>query len=61
MLLGFIISERTIEANLEKVAPITKMGPIQNIKVGPASHRAPCGTTISSRTLANEAFPFTGS
>ena len=32
MLLGFIISERGIEANLEKISAITKMGPIQNIK-----------------------------
>jgi hypothetical protein len=28
MLLGFIISERGIEANPEKIAAITKMGPI---------------------------------
>ena len=32
MLLGFIISERGIEANLEKISAITRMGPIQNIK-----------------------------
>ena len=32
MLLGFIVSERDIEANLEKISAITKMGPIQNIK-----------------------------
>jgi hypothetical protein len=32
MLLGFIISERGIEANPEKIAAITKMGPIQNLK-----------------------------
>ena len=31
-MLGFIISERGIEANLEKISAITKMGPIQNIK-----------------------------
>jgi hypothetical protein len=28
MLLGFIISERGIEANLEKISAITSMGPI---------------------------------
>jgi hypothetical protein len=28
MLLGFIISERGIEANLEKIMAITQMGPI---------------------------------
>ena len=32
MLLGFIISERGIEANPEKILAIIKMGPIQNIK-----------------------------
>ena len=32
MLLGFIVSERGIEANPEKISAITKMGPIQNIK-----------------------------
>ena len=32
MLLGFIISERGIEANPEKISVITRMGPIQNIK-----------------------------
>jgi hypothetical protein len=32
MLLGFIISERGIEANLEKIAAITKIGLIQNLK-----------------------------
>ena len=32
MLLGVIISEHGIEANLEKVLAITRMGPIQDIK-----------------------------
>jgi hypothetical protein len=32
MLLGFIISERGIEANPDKIAEITKMGPIHNLK-----------------------------
>jgi hypothetical protein len=32
MLLGFIIFERGIEANSEKIAAITKMGPIQDLK-----------------------------
>ena len=32
MLLGFIISERGIEANPEKISDITRMGLIQNIK-----------------------------
>jgi ribonuclease HI len=32
MLLGFIVSERGIEANPEKLAAITNMGPIKNLK-----------------------------
>jgi hypothetical protein len=32
MLLGFIISEHGIEANPEKIATITKMGPIRDLK-----------------------------
>jgi hypothetical protein len=32
MLLGFIISEHGIEAKLEKIAAITKMGPIRDLK-----------------------------
>jgi hypothetical protein len=32
MLLGIIVFERGIKANLEKIAAITKMGPIQDLK-----------------------------
>ena len=32
MLLGFIVFERGIEANPEKISVITRMGPIQDIK-----------------------------
>ena len=32
MLLGYIVSQRGIEANLEKVSAITRMGPIRDIK-----------------------------
>jgi hypothetical protein len=32
MLLGFIVSERGIEANPEKIATITNMGPIKDLK-----------------------------
>jgi hypothetical protein len=32
MLLGFIVSERGIEANPEKIAAITNMGPIKGLK-----------------------------
>jgi hypothetical protein len=32
MLLGFIVSERGIEANLKKILAITNMGPIKDLK-----------------------------
>ena len=32
MLLGFIVSERDIKTNLEKILAIKRMSPIQNIK-----------------------------
>jgi hypothetical protein len=32
MLLGFIVSERGIETNPEKIAAITKIGPIRDLK-----------------------------
>jgi len=32
MLLGYIVSQRGIEANLEKVSAITRMGPIRDVK-----------------------------
>jgi hypothetical protein len=32
MLLGFIVSERGIEANPKKITAITKMGPIRDLK-----------------------------
>ena len=32
MLLGFIVLERDIEANPEKVLAVTNMGPIQDLK-----------------------------
>ena len=32
MLLGFIVSERGIEANPKKVSAVTNMGPIQDLK-----------------------------
>jgi hypothetical protein len=45
MLLGFIISERGIEANSEKIAAITNMGPIKDLK---GVHRVMgCHTALS--------------
>jgi hypothetical protein len=32
MLLGFVLSERGIEVNLEKISAIMDMGPIKNLK-----------------------------
>ena len=32
MLLGFVVSKRSIKANPEKISAITRIGPIQNIK-----------------------------
>jgi hypothetical protein len=32
MLLGFVVSERGIEANPKKISAITNMGPIKNLK-----------------------------
>jgi hypothetical protein len=32
MLLGFVVSERGIEANLEKISSIMDMGSIKNLK-----------------------------
>jgi hypothetical protein len=42
MLLGFIVSERGIKANPEKITAITKMGPIRDLK-GAKGHGLPCG------------------
>jgi hypothetical protein len=49
MLLGFIISERDIEANPEKIATITKMGPIQNLK---GVQRVTCCLAALSRFIS---------
>jgi hypothetical protein len=44
MLLGFIVSERGIEANPKKIAAITNMGPIKDLKGVPRGHGMPCGS-----------------
>jgi hypothetical protein len=51
MLLGFIVSECGIEANLEKITAITRMGLIQNVKGGCASQLS----AASYRASMNEA------
>ena len=58
MLLGFIVSERGIEANPEKISAITRMGPIQNIKGFRESQDALLPSADSFRTSVNEDFPF---
>jgi hypothetical protein len=44
MLLGFIVSEWGIEANPEKLAAITNMGPIKDLKRSTEGHGMPCGS-----------------
>ena len=61
MLLGFIVSERGIEANLEKISAITRMGPIQNIKGFSVSQGASPHSVDLSRASANEVSPFIAS
>jgi hypothetical protein len=49
----FVVSERDIEANLEKIMAITGMGPIQNIKV--VQRVTGCLEALSSPSWASEA------
>jgi hypothetical protein len=42
MLLGYIVSQRGIEANPEKVAVLERMGPIRDLKGGPKGVGVPC-------------------
>ena len=58
MLLGFIVSERGIKANLEKILAITRMGPIQNIKG--VQRITGCLTTLSRfiSRLGERGLPF---
>ena len=58
MLLGFIISKRGIEANLEKILAITRMSPIQNIKGFSESQGASPHSADLSRTSTNKVSPF---
>jgi hypothetical protein len=60
MLLRFIISERSIEANPEKIMAITRMGLIQNIKGYNGSWDASWLSAVLYRALVNEASPSTG-
>ena len=58
MLLGFIVSERGIEANPEKITTIIRICPIQNIREFSESQGASPCSADSSRALANEVYPF---
>jgi hypothetical protein len=55
MLLGFIVSERGIEANPEKIAAITNMGPSRTWKAYRGSRDALRLWAASSRASAKEA------
>ena len=58
MLLGFIVFEHGIEANLEKISAITRMGSIQNMKgYSELQGALPC-SIASSRASTNEVSPF---
>jgi hypothetical protein len=59
MLLGFIVSERGIEANPKKISAITRMGPIQNLKGFNESWGASQRYPISSHASASATTPFT--
>ena len=41
MLLGFVVSQRGIEPNPDKVSAITRMGPIRDLKGGTEGHGMP--------------------
>ena len=60
-MLGFIVSERGIEANTEKISAITRMSPIQNIKGFSESQGASPHSADSSHASVNEVSPSIGS
>jgi hypothetical protein len=49
MLMGFVVSERDIEANIKKISAITNMGPIQNLKRCTTRHGLPRGSKLFHR------------
>jgi hypothetical protein len=60
MLFGFIVSERGIEANPEKIAAVTNMGPIKDLKG--VQRVMGCLAALSwSRASAKEAYLSTAS
>jgi hypothetical protein len=62
MLLGFIVSERGIEANPEKIAGHHQNGAYQGLERSTEGHGMPCGSEqASSRASAKEACPCTAS
>jgi hypothetical protein len=60
MLLRFIISEHGIEANLEKISTIARMGPIQNLKGVQRVIRCLVALSHLSHTSTNKDSPFIG-
>jgi hypothetical protein len=61
MLLGYIVSQRGIKANPEKVAALERMGPIRDLKGVKGCWGASPPRAASSRGSARRACPFTGS
>ena len=61
MLLGFIVSERGIKANSEKIAAITNMGPIKDLKGVQRVMGCLAALSPSSRALARKDCPCTAS
>ena len=57
MLLGFIVSERGIEANPKKISAIMRMDPIQNIKGYNELQDASPRLAALSRASTNEVSP----
>ena len=60
MLLGFIVFEHGIKANLEKISAIMRMGPIQNIKgYNELQGASPCSAILSHASV-NEVSSYIG-
>lgn len=56
-LLGYIVSERGIEANLDKITTITNMGPICNVHL---SRRIPTGRQLDTLNADNPSTMYIG-
>jgi hypothetical protein len=61
LLLGFVVSKHYIEANLEKITAITRMGPIQEVKGYSGSWDASRLFVVSYHASMNKVTPSIGS